>query len=170
MRAAKRNNGFSLVETLVAGTILSATVLAVLATSTASIGMTKLNREYEKAASLAEKQLCLIDFFGIDEFVDSSELEGASEDTDPVFNWQVQTEYQEIDSLYRVTVTVAWLHRGRPRSLVVETMLNGESLILEEEGEGEADSGGGDTGGGSAPSGGGGGSSGPSGGGGGGSR
>lgn len=164
IRRARKKSGFSLVETLVAGTILSATVLAVLATSTASIGTTRLNRQYEKAASLAEKQLSLIDFFGIDEFVDAGELEGTSEDTEPVFSWQVETEYQDIDSLYRVTITVTWLDRARPRSLVVETMLNGESLVLEEEGEGEGqtDSGGGDSapsggGGNSAPSGGGGG-------------
>lgn len=166
MRQARKNSGFSLVETLVAGTILSATVLAVLATSTASIGTTRLNRQYEKAASLAEKQFCLIDFVGIDEFVDAGELEGTSENTDPVFNWKMETEYQDIDSLYRVTITVTWLDRARPRSLIVETMLNGESLVLEE--DGETDSGGGDTGGDSG--GGGGDNSGPSGGGGGGSR
>ncbi|MHC4742960.1 MAG: type IV pilus modification PilV family protein [Planctomycetota bacterium] len=165
MRRAGKENGFSLVETLVAGTILSATVLAVLAASTASIGATRLNRQYEQAASLAEKQFSLIDFFGIDEFVDAAEFEGTSENTDPVFYWQIETEYQEIDSLYRVTTTVTWMDQARPRSLVVETMLNGESLVLEEEGEGETDSGGGDSGGGSAPSGGGS-NSGPSGGGG----
>ena len=168
MRSARRHRGFSLVETLVAGTILSGTVLAVLATSSMSIGTTRLNRQYEKAASLAEKQLCLIDFFGIDEFIEADQLEGVSENTDPVFHWLVETEYQEIDGLYRVTVKVTWVDRARPRSLVVETMLNGESEVIELEDEGETDSGGGD----SAPSsgGGGGGNTGPSGGGGGGSR
>lgn len=160
MRAARRISGFSLVETLVAGTILSATVLAVLASSTASISTTRLNRQYEQAASLAEKQLSLIDFLGIDEFVDAGQVEGTSENTEPAFNWMVETEYQEIDSLYRVTITVMWLDRARPRSLVVETMLNGESLVLQEEDEGESGGEGGsdsDSGGGSAPTGGGGG-------------
>jgi len=173
--AARRHPGFSLVETLVAGTILSATVLAVLATSSASIGTTRLNRQYEKAASLAEKQLSLIDFFGIDEFIDAGQLEGVSENTDPIFNWSVETEYQNIDSLYRVTITVTWVDRAHPRSLVVETMLNGESMVIGVEGEGETDSSGGDNstpsggggGGNSGPSGGGGGNSGPGGGGGG---
>jgi len=155
MRRTRATSGFSLVETLVAGTILSGSVLAVLAASTSCIGTTRLNRQYERAASLVEKQLSLIDFIGIDDFVDSGELEGVSEESETTYHWQVESEYQDIDSLYRLTMAVTWIDRGRPRRLVVETMLNGESLVLEEEEEGETDSGGG--GGGEAPGGGGGG-------------
>ncbi len=117
-----------------------------------SIGTTRLNRQYERAASLVEKQLSLIDFIGIDDFVDAEEVEGICEEYETPYHWQVESEYQDIDSLYRLTVTVTWVDRNRPRRLVVETMLNGESLVLEEE-EGETDSGGG----GEAPGGGGGG-------------
>jgi hypothetical protein len=167
MRRTRKSLGFSLIETLVAGTILSGTVLAVLATSTRSIGTTRLNRQYEKAASLAEKQLTLIDFLGIDEFIEAGRLEGLSQESEPAYHWQVETEYQDIDSLYRLTMTVMWVDRGRPHSLVVETMLNGESLVLKEESEGNSTEDGGDAGGGSAPSGntggGGGGNSAPSG-------
>jgi len=153
IRRTSKTSGFSLVETLVAGTILSGTALAVLATSTMSIGTTRLNRQYERAASLVEKQLSLIDFIGIDDFVDGGEVEGISEEYETPYHWQVESEYQDIDSLYRLTMTVTWVDRNRPRRLVVETMLNGESLVLEE--EGESDSGGGDAG--QAPGGGGGG-------------
>jgi uncharacterized membrane protein YgcG len=152
MRRTKKTLGFSLIETLVAGTILSGTVLAVLATSTRSIQTTRLNRQYEKAASLAEKQLSLIDFIGIDDFIEADQLEGVSQESDPPYHWQVEAEYQEIDSLYRLTMTVSWADCGRPRSLVVETMLNGESLVNEEEDEAES-GGSGDGGGNSAPSG-----------------
>jgi len=151
MRRTKKTFGFSLIETLVAGTILSGTVLAVVATSTRSIGTTRLNRQYEKAASVAEKQFTMIDFIGIDDFIEADQLEGVSQESDPAYHWQVETEYQEIDSLYRLTMTVSWSDCGRPRSLVVETMLNGESLVNEE--EEEAESGGDDGGGNSAPSG-----------------
>lgn len=150
MRRTKKSLGFSLIETLVAGTILSGTVLAVLASSTRSIGTTRLNRQYEKAASLAEKQLSLIDFLGVDEIVDGGQLEGVSQESELAYHWQVETEYQEIDSLYRLTMTITWIDCGRPRRLVVETMLNGESFVVEEEGEGESGGGGG---GNSAPSG-----------------
>jgi len=125
-----------------------------------SIGTTRLNRQYERAASLVEKQLSLIDFIGIDDFVDAGEVEGICEEYETPYHWQVESEYQDIDSLYRLTMTVTWVDRNRPRRLVVETMLNGESLVLEE--EGETDSGGGDAGqapggGGQTPGGGGGG-------------
>lgn len=165
-RRVRKHTGFSLIETLVAGTILSGTVLAVLAASTMSISSTRLNRQYEAAGALAEKQLTMIDFIGIDEFIDGGELEGISEDTEPVFYWNVETEYQDIDSLYRLTMTVTWIDRNHPYSLVVETMLNGESTYIEVEVEGETGAGGG--GGGQAPGGGGGGGQAPGGGGGGG--
>lgn len=158
MRRTSKTSGFSLVETLVAGTILSGSVLAVLAASTSCIGTTRLNRQYERAASLVEKQFSLIDFIGIDDFVDSGELEGVSEESETTYHWQVESEYQDIDSLYRLTMAVTWVDRGRPRRLVVETMLNGESLVLEEEGETDSGGGGGGGGGGGeAPGGGGGG-------------
>jgi len=154
MRRTSKTSGFSLVETLVAGTILSGSVLAILAASTSCIGTTRLNRQYERAASLVEKQFSLIDFIGIDDFIDSGEQEGISEEYETAYSWQVENEYQDLDGLYRLTMTVTWVDRGRPRRLIVETMLNGESLVVEEE-EGETDSGGG--GGGEAPGGGGGG-------------
>jgi len=154
MRRTSKTSGFSLVETLVAGTILSGSVLAILAASTSFIGTTRLNRQYERAASLVEKQFSLIDFIGIDDFIDSGEQEGISEEYETAYSWQVENEYQDLDGLYRLTMTVTWVDRGRPRRLIVETMLNGESLVVEEE-EGETDSGGG--GGGEAPGGGGGG-------------
>jgi len=155
MRQTIKTLGFSLVETLVAGTILSGTVLAVLAASTMSIGATLLNRQYERAASLVEKQFSLIDFIGIDDFVDSGQAEGVSEESGTVYHWQVESEYQDIDSLYRLTMTVTWLDRNHPRSLVVETMLNGESLVVEEGGETDSSSGEAPGGGGQAPGGGG---------------
>jgi len=149
-RRVRKKSGFSLVETLVAGTILSGTVLTVLAASTMSIGATRLNRQYETAASLVERQLSLIDFIGIDDFVDAGQLEGVFEEYEPTYHWQVETEYQEIDSVYLLKMTVTWVDRNHPHSLVVETMLNGLSTYVEAEGESGTDSGGGNTPGGSS--------------------
>ena len=159
-RRMRKTLGFSLVETLVAGTILSGTVLTVLAASTMSIGATRLNRQYETAASLTEKQLSLIDFIGIDDFVDAGQLEGVFEGYEPIYHWQVETEYQEIDSVYLLRMTVTWVDRNHPHSLVVETMLNGLSTYVEVESESGTDSGGGGGNTTASPSGGGGGSTG----------
>jgi len=48
--------GFTLVETITASVILCGAVLAVGAISTRSLGETRLNRQYEVAAALADRQ------------------------------------------------------------------------------------------------------------------
>jgi uncharacterized protein YlxP (DUF503 family) len=148
------SRGFSLVETLIAGAILSATVLVVIAVSTISMSTTRLNRQYETAASLIDKQLSLIDFIGIDDFIDAGTLQGDFEGYEPAYHWIAETEYQDIDSLYLVTITVAWMDRNRPYSLTVETMLDGVSTYVETATETGTDTGGGAGGGGGSGSGG----------------
>jgi len=125
--------GFSLIETLVASAILSGAVLTVGAISTSSLSGTRLNRQYEVAASLIDKQLSLIDYVGIDEFIDIGQMEGVFEEIEPEYHWEVTTEYQDIDSLYLVTITVSWIDGNRPYSLSVDTMLDGISLYIEVE-------------------------------------
>jgi type II secretory pathway pseudopilin PulG len=128
----KRNSkGFNLVETLVAGAILSGTVLTVGAISTRALTGTRLNRQYETAASLIDKQLSLIDYMGIDQFVELGQTEGVFEDFEPGYQWQATTEYQGIDSLYLVTLTVTWVDNNRPYSLSAQTMLDGKSTYVE---------------------------------------
>lgn len=131
MRSKRDNRGFTLIETMVAGTILSATVLVVITISTMSLRGTRLNRQYEVAASLIDKQLAMIDFVGIDEFVDIGQMEGSFEEIEPGYHWEIVTEYQEIDALYLVTITVRWIDLNRLYSLTVDTMLDGDSTYIE---------------------------------------
>jgi len=126
-----KDRGFNLVETVVASVILSGAVLTVGAISTRALTGTRLNRQYEIAASLIDKQLSLIDYMGIDEFIDLGQMEGDFTDFEPGYHWQASVEYQEIDNLYLVTITVSWLERNRPYSMTVQTRLNGEGTILE---------------------------------------
>ena len=129
---AKTNRkGFTLVEAAVASTILCGAVLTVGAISTNSLSSTRLNRQYEVAASLIDKQLSLIDYIGIDEFIDIGQMEGSFEEIEPGYHWEVLTEYQDIDSLYLVTITVTWVDRKRPYSLSVDTMLDGITIYIE---------------------------------------
>ena len=125
--------GFSLIETLVASAILSGAVLTLGAISTMSLSGTRLNRRYEMALSLIDKQLSLIDYVGIDEFIDIGQMEGVFEEIEPEYHWEVATEYQDIDSLYLVTITVSWVDGRRPYSLSVDTMLDGISVYIEVE-------------------------------------
>jgi prepilin-type N-terminal cleavage/methylation domain-containing protein len=133
MIGSRDNRGFSLIETLAASAILSAAVLTLGAVSTMSVSGTRLNRRYEVAASLLDKQLNLIDYIGIDEFIEIGQTEGDFEGYDPPYHWEVVTEYQDIDSLYLVTITVSWVEGNRPYSISADTMLDGVSVYVEVE-------------------------------------
>lgn len=132
MARAKRNRkGFNLVETVIASAILSGAVVTVGAISTRSLTDTRLNRQYEMAASLIDKQLRLIDVMGIDEFIETDQLEGDYLEFEPGYHWEVTTTYEELDSLYLVTVKVSWAEGKRVRSISVDTRLDGISLYAE---------------------------------------
>ncbi len=120
--------GFNLVETLLATTILSGSVLALAAVSTNALTDTTLSRHYEAAASVIDEQLSMIDYIGIDQFIKLDQTEGIKEDAEPQYHWQVSTEYREVDNLYLVTVTVTWVERNQPHSLTAQTMLDGAGL------------------------------------------
>jgi len=125
-----RQAGFNLVETMVASVILSGAVLALGAISSNALRDVSLNRHYEVAASVIERQLSLIDYAGIDQFIEEGQTEGVYEDMEPGYHWQVETEYRGIDGLYLVTITVSWLEHRRPRQLTAQTMLNGAAMTI----------------------------------------
>jgi len=127
-RIKRKTKGFTLVEVITASAILCGAVMIVGTAGTQALSGTRLNRLYEMAASLANRQLTVIDYVGIDSVLESGELEGDSEDLGYSFHWQVETEYQDIDALYLVTVTVSWMDGNRPRSVSVETMFDGTTL------------------------------------------
>jgi type II secretory pathway pseudopilin PulG len=120
-----RRMGFSLIETVVATLILSASVVALGAISTNVLHESRLNQHYATAASVVERQLALIDAAGIDQFIEKDQTEGVFEEAPPGYRWHVETQYQSIDDLYLVSITVEWLEGTRPYRVVVQTMLDG---------------------------------------------
>lgn len=124
----KISRGFTLIETILASIILCGAVLALGAISTRSLSETKLNRQYEVATVLADRQLTWIDYIGVENFIESGQMEGQFEGFEPEYRWQAVTEYQDIDSLYQVNITVNWVERNRPYSVSVDTMLNGTGM------------------------------------------
>ena len=131
----RHTQGFTLVEVIAASVILSGAVMLVASVGTQAMIGTGHNRRYEMAASLIDRQLHLIDYLGIDAHIESGETEGDSQDFGFPMHWQVETEYQEIDSLYLVRVTVTWVDRKRPYTLTVDTMFDGEALMEDAENE-----------------------------------
>lgn len=134
MTRSKRNTrGFTLVEVIAASVILCGAVMVVGSISAQAMTGTKFNRRYEMAASLIDKQLTLVDYIGIDAFLEAGELEGVSEDYGYAFSWNADAEYQEIDSLYLLKITVSWLEGQRPHSVTVDTMFDGVTPMDEAE-------------------------------------
>ena len=125
-----RRNGFSLIEALVASIILSGAVLTLGAISTNALTDVRLNQHYETAAALAEKQLSLIEYTGIDQFIQAGQMEGVFPEVEPGYQWRVTTQYQGTDDLYLLTFTITWTEGRRPHSITVQTMLNGTSSTL----------------------------------------
>lgn len=124
------HRGFSLVETIIAGMILSGAVLTLGAISTNALTDTGLNRHYAVAAALIDKQLSFIDYIGIDQFVETGQTDGV-EEFEPGYQWHVTTEYQGTDNLYLVTITMTWAEGRRSHSLTVQTMLDGTGLATQ---------------------------------------
>ena len=123
--------GFNLIETLAASMILSGAVLSLSAIGTNTLTNTRLHRHYEQAASVIDLQLGVIDFTGIDEFIEAGQMEGVNDQFELDYHWAVATEYTGTDNLYLVKITVTWLEGKRPYSVTAQTMLNGASLALE---------------------------------------
>jgi len=139
MSRIKNKQGFTLIETIVASTILCGAVLTIGAICTRSLTGTRLNRRYETALTLIDRQLSLIDYVGIDEFIAIGQTEGNFDDYAPGYTWNVSIQYEDIDSLYLVTITVSWLEHNRPYKVTVETMFDGVSLYSQTGTETDAD-------------------------------
>jgi len=123
--------GFTLVETILASVIFCGAVLALGAISTRALGQSKLNRQYEIAASLADQQLTLIDYMGVEDFILAGQTEGWLQGPDQQYQWVVATQSESIDNLYTVQVTIAWVYRQRVYSMSVQTRLNGTGSTVE---------------------------------------
>lgn len=130
MRADKNRTGFTLVETIAASVILCIAVLALGAVGSRSLSSMRLNRQYEVAASLADKQLTYIDYIGVEDFIETGEMEGQFKGFEQTYYWGAATAYEGTDNLYEVTVTVSWFSAPRLRSVSVDTMLNGTGLLI----------------------------------------
>jgi hypothetical protein len=100
--------------------------MAVGAISMRNMGASKVNRHYESALSCIDRQLTMIDYIGIDAFIETGETEGAFEDVEPGYYWQVFAVEEPVGNLYTVTITVSWLEGRKPYSLTVDTRLNGQ--------------------------------------------
>ena len=127
---AKNCKGFTLIELILAAMILCMSVLAIGAVNTRSVVETRLNRQYEMATSLANRQLSVIDYIGIDDFLKAGKTQGQIAYVGMSFNWQVACELKTT-GLYLVTVEISWLEGSKTYNVVVQTMMKTTSNLTE---------------------------------------
>ena len=77
-------------EMVVASTILSMGVITVCAMSTRSLSRVRVNREREVAWDLLDRQLTMIEYVGVDNFLRQGTLQGkfSSVKNMPEYTWQ----------------------------------------------------------------------------------
>ena len=125
----KKYKGFSLVEMLASATVLGMAVVVICTIGSKGISGMQRNREYELAYDLADRQLTLIDYMGIDEFLELRQMSGQFNDDEGggvVYSWQAAVDEGPLDNIYLVSVTVSWIQESGGRSVSVVTILNGE--------------------------------------------
>ena len=125
--------GFTLVETILATVVLCAAVLTVGTLSTRSLAEIKLNRQYEVAAALADRQLTLIDQIGIIDFLESGQTDGQFEQFQPPYSWKVTAASQGTPEIYLVHIIVTWTESGKKHSVSLETMLSATNAAVEKQ-------------------------------------
>jgi hypothetical protein len=127
MLRISEKKGFTLIETIVASTILCGSVLTIGAICSRALVGTRLNRQYETALAVIDRQFSLIDYYGIDEFIETGELSGEFEDYGTSCTWIAVIEYQELDALYSVAITAYWYEHTKLHQVSIETRFDGIS-------------------------------------------
>jgi hypothetical protein len=130
-----KTRGFSLIETLVAAMLLSGGVVAICSLSGRSMTSVRVNREYETGWDVLDRQLTVIDYIGVEEFLQIGQMSGqfGSSEDGGGYQWAVEIEEEEIQGIYRVDITVSWVDGKKNREVSAATVLGGSENIEEEE-------------------------------------
>ena len=132
MRSGCHTRAMSLVETVVACMILSGTVVTVSAINNRSFQERVRNEKRSKAVTLLQRQLNMMEYMGLDAFLEGPQQGDFGEDY-PGFNWSVQSQVDTYDGLYQVDVTVFWAEGSRLRQLKATTRMRMLSSTIGQE-------------------------------------
>ena len=139
MKTCYRKNAkaFSLVEMIAASIVLSGGVVALCTLNTSSFTSVRANRQLETAWAMLDRQLTIIDYMGLEEFLELKQFSGQigpTEGNSTVYYWNAELTEGTSDNLYTVELTVSWGPQGRIRSISAATVLNGiDDMLIEEE-------------------------------------
>ncbi len=129
-----KQSGISLLETVLAASLLGVAVMTVCSLSAGSLRAVRLNQEHEKAWDYIERQLVLIDMAGVDALRQSGQTSGFFTSQDGrQWRWSAQIAETGITALYDVTLSMEWDGGGRPRRVQCRTRLCGKPSMVEDE-------------------------------------
>ena len=123
--------GFSLVEMLVASLLLSAAVVVLCAVGTRSMTGVKMNRQYETAWDLLDRQFTMIDYMGVEEFLELRQMSGQFDVEgvgQTVYEWEAAVNEGDLDNVYIVSISISWGVAGRGGRVSASTVLNGQEV------------------------------------------
>jgi type II secretory pathway pseudopilin PulG len=89
---AKLRAGFTLIEAIAGAGILAFAVIMLVAGTTRALAGARLNRQRELAAALLDRQLAMIDYIGIEEFIELGQMEGEFDEFEGEYVWEVAVE------------------------------------------------------------------------------
>ena len=111
----KNNNGFTLIEVLLALviTVMAVTIVAQGFTQGARAGV--VAQKITKAALIAEQLMTDVE---LGELAYNRSDEGEWSD-DPLYRWELETDQSEIVDVYQVTIKVLWDDRNREETFTL---------------------------------------------------
>lgn len=120
-KTARGAFGFTLVEALCAGMILSVSTAMIGLGVSQSVASLQRARNYQKAAELLDEVLTKIDIMGPERILRQGPTEGSFDDQ---FRWKATINSRLEGDLYDVTVRIIWAVPGGERSVEARTMIN----------------------------------------------
>ena len=118
-----------MIEMLVAALLLSGAVVVLCAVGTKSMIGVRLNRQHETAWGLLDRQFTMIDYIGVEEFIEMRQMSGEFDMEamgDVVYQWEAAVEQGQADNVYLVSIGVSWANAGRGGRISASTVLSGQ--------------------------------------------
>ncbi len=109
----KGQRSFSLVEALLAMTILGVAISGILTAFSASMVAGRISQDYALAATMMEELKTHVRA----NLLSPLEVNEGTFTNHPDFSWQVQYFYTDMENLYQVNLMIAWVRGGRELTL-----------------------------------------------------
>jgi len=119
-----RSDGFTIVETLVAGMILALAGLAIATAVNQSMEALRRAKQTRQAARLLDRAMIRVDALGPATLLSQGPTQGRFSAPNNHFRWRVDIQSMVETDLYAVTVTVSWQAGASQRSVQASTRLN----------------------------------------------